>query len=393
MKNKIAILSSLLCMLGTTAGASDCNSCGLNTFETFESFEGFTTPEPVWPDAGGTFPLPQAVDIEYERAQIPMRQVKMLTVKPVEADDRPALWDGTHGKYVAPNFTKTVDGRTGVPLWDDSIADYKSMDFSDWMLEPREEVYEDELIGVATQNDLTQLYQQNMADAAETRARIDELLSAKQPTFDFSVFESVSITTDGCPFETEKECDIWRRKPVIRENVSPRSPKIRTDKMAEFLNAAECNSEITANNVAAAPLLARYKMLMNASNACCTDGMVYNLKRAGASDGLVYKFMSDDANFYGFGSRCLMMTDVELDTKYPNTATAVVAADVRNGCLCRGREWFTAMLAPFVQAYQANPEFRHARFDYTYVDGLGRQITVSVNQDVQNILKQIEMCP
>jgi hypothetical protein len=103
--------------------------------------------------------------------------------------------------------------------------------------------------------------------------------------------------------------------------------------------------------------------------------------------------MADDANFYGLGARCLMMTDYELDTKYPNTATAAVAADVRNGCLCRNRQWFESMLAPFSQAYNAIPEFKDALFNYTYTDGLKREITVSINNDVQNVLKQLQQCP
>ena len=198
---------------------------------------------------------------------------------------------------------------------------------------------------------------------------------------------------DGCPFETETECQIWRRKPIVREVVSPRSAKLRDAKIDEFIHAADCNKHITANEPVSAPLLDRYKMLMRSAQACCTDGMAYALKQAGASDGLVYKFLSDDANFYGFGSRCLMMTDHDLDTKYPNTATAVVAADVRNGCLCRGRQWFQAMLAPFEQAYNAMPEFKNAQFNYTYKDGLQREITVSINNDVQNVLKQLAQCP
>jgi hypothetical protein len=101
----------------------------------------------------------------------------------------------------------------------------------------------------------------------------------------------------------------------------------------------------------------------------------------------------DDATFYGFGNRCLMTTDHELDTKYPNTSTATVVADVRNGCLCRGRQWFKAMLAPFEQAYNEMPEFRDMPFYYTYQDGLKREVTVSINNDVQNVLKQLEQCP
>ena len=163
--------------------------------------------------------------------------------------------------------------------------------------------------------------------------------------------------------------------------------------MNPLIDALQCDKDLDANSPVAAPLLARYQMLMKSAQACCTDGMAYALRNAGASDGLIYKFMADDANFYGLGARCLMMTDYELDTKYPNTATAAVAADVRNGCLCRNRAWFESMLAPFSQAYNAVPEFRDALFNYTYTDGLKREITVSVNNDVQNVLKQLQQCP
>ena len=334
---------------------------------------------------------------------IPTRSVKLFSVKPIEHDSRPALWDGTHGKYKSRAYDKTVDWHTGIPIWDDSIANPYDKDFSDWFLEPLPELYTDDAIA---------LYNQNMADAAATRARVEELLSPQRPTENLWTDDAIFAprheyvqqdmseivratfgTDDGCPFDTDDECEIWRRKPVMREIVAPRSSQIRNANMADFISAARYIGNIDATHSAAAPLVARYKMLMNASRACCTDGMVYSLKRAGASDGLVYKFMADDANFYGLGTRCLMMTDEELDSKYPNTSTAVVAADVRNGCLCRGRQWFTAMLAPFVQAYDAMPEFANQKFHYTYTDGLGRVSTVSINNDVQNVLNQLEQCP
>jgi hypothetical protein len=163
--------------------------------------------------------------------------------------------------------------------------------------------------------------------------------------------------------------------------------------MIEFLSSASCNGNINANSAAAAPLVARYKMLMDAAHACCTEGMVYSLRKAGASDELVYKFMSDDANFYNIGDRCLMTTDADLDVNYPDTATSTIIADVRNGCLCRGRQWFTAMLAPFVEAWNASPSFATSKFLWTYTDGLQRQVTVSINDDVRNVLNQLAVCP
>ncbi len=409
MNTKIAILSSLVCLFGTNvARASDCigTGCDIEQMDTRQ----VTVSEPRQLGIIQTPIAEYSQPVEYFYAdQIPMRQVKMLSVKPVAPDNRAPLWDGTHEKYQSRGYDKTVDWRDGVPIWDDSIVSYRDKDFSDWFLEPLPEIYEQDI--QATPDIAVQMYNQNMNDAIATRARIEELLTPQRPQDNLwtnntvapratytaqdmtETVQTVFGRSDGCPFDTDAECDIWRRKPIMREAVAPRSRKIQDVRMAEFVDAARCDANIDASNPAAAPLLARYKMLLNSARACCTDGMAYSLRRAGASDGLVYKFMADDANFYGFGTRCLMMTDNELDTKYPNTSTAAVAADVRNGCLCRGRQWFNAMLAPFNDAYAAVPEFKDAKFNYTYTDGLGREITVSVNNDVQNVMYQLAQCP
>lgn len=420
MKNKIAIISSLLCVFHISyANASECigPDCIPTWFDTFDDSEQIS-------GASHHSSQPQ---ISFHSNPNQMHQVKLLSIKPVPSDNRPPIWDGTTGVYKPRAFDKTVDWRDGVPLWDDSISSYTDKDFSDWFLQPMDELYLRDT-NVTNNVAITDMYADTMDSAAETRARVEDLLNPSRPknslwTTD-KIIESNSkplfsqrITipaprpeyvaqdmstviknafgapSDGCPFETETECEIWRRKPIIRETVSPRSPKIRDDNMNEFITKAKCNSKLRADAPVSAPLLERYKMLMNSARACCTDGMAYSLRTAGATPDLIYKFMSDDANFYGFGSRCLMMTDDELDKNYPNTATAAVAADVRNGCLCRGRQWFQAMLAPFKYVYQTVPEFKNQKFYYTYTDGLQREITVSVNTDVQNVLNQLALCP
>jgi hypothetical protein len=407
MKTRIFIFSALLSMCGIApVYSSECMGADCDTKPLmFEEFE-WTHNEVVQPQPAEITEVVEVQECMDCVSGPKMVNAKLLTIKPVEYDGRPALWDGSHDKMPIKPTDKTVDWKNGIPIWDDSISSYKYKDFSDWFIEPAPEIYLRETESAFPM----EMYQQNMADAAATRARIEDLLAPKKPSDDLwfanmskprpeyvaqDMTEIVWNTfyDDGCPFETQTECEIWRRKPIVRESVSPRSPKIRDANMDEFLDAANCNIHITANEPVAAPLLDRYKMLMRSAQACCTDGLVHSLKQAGASDGLVYKFMADDANFYGFGARCLMMTDKELDTKYPNTATAVVAADVRNGCLCRGRQWFNAMLAPFEQAYREMPEFKNAQFNYTYTDGLQRQITVSVNNDVQNVLQQLANCP
>ena len=355
---------------------------------------------------------------------IPMRNVKLLSIKPAPIDNRPPVWDGTDGNYKPTAHVKTVDWRNGVPIWDDSISDYRTKDFRDWVLKRLPELY----IRDSGDTELVNLYNETLEDAAATQARIDELLGAQNndqsdvQTCDRDPDISLNATfrtpcdarytaqdltipiqnafgngvigiNDNCPFDTETECNIWRRKPIIRETVSPRSPRIRDINMAEILFTFNRDGNLDANSVAAAPLLERYKMLMRSASACCTEGMKYSLKQAGASQGLIYKFLADDANFYNIGGRCLMMSDQELDEKYPSTATATTIADVRNGCLCRGRQWFTAMLAPFVDLWNASPEFERSRFYWTYIDGLQREVTVSINDDVKNVLEQISTCP
>ncbi len=441
MKGRIVFLTSLLCLCGgEIARASECTGAGCN----IGPAQAVTTGAPTVL-AMATAPQVTAQTIpvvpqystpnEYiyvTPTQVPMRSVKTLSIKPVPEDTRPALYDGTNGTYRQRGYDKTVDWRDGVPIWDDSIANYKDKDFSDWFLEPSPEIYLREVdaptqaptmvqvstapdpnakiavapapmvaapvvtpvatIPVATipvavpvancsnsattaplyaaptanTNDIDplELYAQNMTDAASTRARVEELLSPKKPAGDLwlDTLVAESVTTqetvsavpvattvaaaavvptvqmpaprpeytaqdmtqivaatfgqmDGCPFESETECQIWRRKPMIRETVAPRSAKIRPELLDSFIAKAKCNKNIQASDPTAAPLLERYKILMRSAQACCTDGMAYSLKQAGASDGLIYKFLSDDANFYGLGNRCLMMTDAELDAQ------------------------------------------------------------------------------
>ena len=408
MKSRVFIFSSLLCLCGANlAAASECIGPGCYSITPADDAE------PMVLEMGPVYSAPESARAQMPQyiypAPEPMRSVKLLSIKPVPGDDRPPVWDGTAGDYDPRGYDKSVDWRDGVPIWDDSVSSYKYKDYTDWFLQPMPELYIREsnsitepVATVVAENpknpdeiSVVDLYKQNMADAAATRARVEALLSPNKPSENLWVTddsetvaqiqrqwlypdsdtgvktvttqqnttvvdtapvqhislpaprpeyvaqdltELVTVTfgrADGCPFDSDTECEIWRRKPIIRETVSPRSPRIRADKMDEFIAAARCDKNITANHPLAAPLLERYKMLMGSANACCTDGMAYSLKQAGASDGLVYKFLSDDANFYGFGARCLMMTDDELDQKYPNTATA---ASNRRGC--RGRaQW------------------------------------------------------
>lgn len=176
------------------------------------------------------------------------------------------------------------------------------------------------------------------------------------------------ISFIGCPFQTNWECNIWKRKPTVMETIA--LPARHISKNGDYKVA----------------LLKRYNALMQAGRICCIAGMESKLKNAGATPGLIYKFMVDDANFYGFGDRCLMTTDEKLEEKYPQTATAAAVSDVRDTCLCQRRDYFDALLAPF-------DDFPDEEYEYSYHDGLKREIKVSVSEDVRIVKEQLTRCP
>lgn len=222
--------------------------------------------------------------------------------------------------------------------------------------------------------------------------RDDVAMGCREPGQTIAVETCSGTKCVECPFDTTWECEIWLNKPHVKEAVVPRSKKLRQVNVDSLVALLRAGNTVSVDMRDAAPLVKRYEKLMDMSRACCTEGIVYNLQRAGATPGLVYKFLVDDANFYGFGDRCLMMTDTDLD-RYRNTATAGVIGDVRNGCLCRQKEWFKSLLAPFQQVGEQVPNFSSSSFNYTYTDGLNREVTTSINTDVKNVLWQLEQCP
>lgn len=196
-----------------------------------------------------------------------------------------------------------------------------------------------------------------------------------------------------CPFQSVSECEVWMRKPIVSEVVAPRSTTLRESVMTNITDAIEQKPTISANSKVMRPLLQRYKVLMRASQSCCTGGLTYQLQKDGTAQKDIYKFLSDDANFTGFGSRCLVMTDEQIEGSDSRDAPFDIVSDVRNECLCKSKESMRALLAPFEQLYKQYPDFANAPFEYKHHDGLGRAVTDSVNADVQNVLNQLEMCP
>ena len=198
---------------------------------------------------------------------------------------------------------------------------------------------------------------------------------------------------ENCPFSTPTECAIWARKPIISESVAPRSKTLRDGVMCEISSAIGANPNISADAKVMAPLMNRYRVLMRASQSCCTGGLTYQMHQSGATQKMVYKFLSDDVNFYGFSSRCLVMTDSQIENTEKYDITTATVTDVRNECLCKSKANFQALLAPFEQLYREYPKFADAPFEYRHYDGTGRVVVDSVNIDVQNVLHQLEMCP
>ena len=197
----------------------------------------------------------------------------------------------------------------------------------------------------------------------------------------------------NCPFETAEECEIWYKKPVYKQAVNPREPRINPVKTDDIVYKLNSQPDASANDAVFAPLVDRYKMLMRASKACCSEGIIYKLHAKNATDEQIYNFLKDDTNRFAVGTRCLVMNNDDLVSSYSNGVDGKMVSDVRNACLCKNHKWFDSLLAPFNDIYDRVPEFKSAPFNYTYTDGLNREITVSINTEVQNTVNMLESCP
>ncbi|MDR0967290.1 MAG: hypothetical protein LBL75_00430 [Rickettsiales bacterium] len=170
-----------------------------------------------------------------------------------------------------------------------------------------------------------------------------------------------------CPFDDPIWCGVWAAKPTISETI--------------YLPTRELDAGINISH----ELLARYKSLMNASRVCCAAGIENKLRRAGASAGALYRFMVDDANFYGLTDNCLILSDDEIDQISGDDDTTQMVAGVRDSCLCSRYDYFDALLSPFDD--HADMELK-----YSYYDGLNRSVSVDVMADVRAVQDLLSNC-
>jgi hypothetical protein len=201
------------------------------------------------------------------------------------------------------------------------------------------------------------------------------------------------ISFKYCPFKTNNECRIWKLKPTVNETVSAQNQKIDDNKINEFIDVAKQGGDLNAFDLVSEPFINNYKLLVKSATACCTDGLIYKLQSDGMDKDFIFKFLSNDANSNNATSRCMMMTDQDLEKIYEKQSDIDNIASIRTSCVCKNKVWFENMLSPFVKLYDRAPEFMNKKFYYNYTDGLNRKITVSVNADVQNILNQLKNCP
>lgn len=247
----------------------------------------------------------------------------------------------------------------------------------------------------------------NCADASECVGKDCELtpvvleehvdnIVVTQQSFETTDTETCDTSCDYgyvCPFSTMAECEIWYKKPVYKTASFPRAPHVNSVREDDILYAIYSNYDVDASDIAMTPLLERYKILMNASRACCSEGIIYKMRQNGAKDADVYQFLKDDANHFAVASRCMMMNDDEIEHSYSNGVTGQMVADVRNACLCKNRQWFESLLEPFFDIYERAPLFAEKPFVYNYTDSMQRDITVYINDEVQTTYGLLGACP
>ena len=205
--------------------------------------------------------------------------------------------------------------------------------------------------------------------------------------------EETCVYDYNCPFATSAECAIWYKKPAYKTTSMPRAPHFSDVSIDGILYAIYANYDVTANDEDMSPLLDRYKILMNASRACCSEGIIYKMRKNGAKDDEIYQFLKDDANYFAVASRCMVMNDDEFQRSYSNGVTGKMAIEVRNACLCKNRQWFETLLQPFYDVYHRAPMFEDRPFVYTYTDDMQRDITVYINDEVHTTTGLLNACP
>lgn len=195
-----------------------------------------------------------------------------------------------------------------------------------------------------------------------------------------------------CPFETKFECDIWLKKPTIKTYFESDNYNISENEINNFITSAQNNSNFKATDMAAAPILKRYKKLMRYSTICCTGRIINKMKSNGASYNSIYNFLTDDLKLSKMGNRCIMMTPDDLDQGNKTAVTKTIAFQVKNKCLCNNKKLLANLLNPFKIIYEKYPAFENNNFNYTYTDKLDQEITVSINSDILRILADLEQC-
>lgn len=219
-----------------------------------------------------------------------------------------------------------------------------------------------------------------------------EIITPEYQSCDYTT--STSCAYDyNCPFDTAKECEIWYKKPIHKTSLLPRAPHFSDVRVDEILYAIYSNYDIMANDAVMSPLLERYLILMRASKACCTEGIMYKMRANGANDDDIYSFLKDDANYFAVMERCMVMNDDEFDGSYSNGVTGEMAIEVRNACLCKNRQWFETLLQPFYDIYARAPVFEERPFMYIYRDDMQRDVTVYINDEVHTTMGLMSVCP
>ena len=219
-----------------------------------------------------------------------------------------------------------------------------------------------------------------------------DIIVPEYKSCDFSV-SSYCAYDYNCPFETAEECEIWYKKPIHKTTLMPRAPHFNDVRVDEILYAIFSNYDITANEPVMSPLLERYLILMRASKACCTEGILHKMRAKGADDGDIYKFLKDNANYFAIAERCMVMNDDEFEDSYSNGVTGQMAIEVRNACLCKNRQWFETLLQPFYDVYVRAPMFEDRPFVYMYNDDMLREVTVYINDEVHTTTGLLSACP
>jgi len=195
------------------------------------------------------------------------------------------------------------------------------------------------------------------------------------------------VRAERCPFRTAEECEVWRRKPVVRTGGSEsRGPSIERQRLCIIIDELRQNRRLPVESVSGRALIGAHRLMLNNGRRCCVDAATDIIKKSGGTAQDAEGFVSGNAEFL---DRCIAWSEDEIEKISGGGSFGEFLNEVQNRCFAVGGTNIRKMLTPFVQLFNSAPDLEELPLDYDYTDPQGQARRVSITDDVKVITSRL----